>query len=515
MIETEIPYRMETPELVRLAMEGDLLGLGRATYKVVYATARRLPLERPPALQLARPFVSKEFHRLEEMTRREHQRKLQTLADLVSIDCFEAVRRALPWLSDLVRYENIFSLYEALASTYGGLPRATAGAATVAPTLDSLMRLRRLIKEDMKAHVKADRTKHFTLDHLKRLIVGSCLYEPRNSDILQVLREAQPDGAENSVFQNAVAELLFGRVAQTIGVLIKINPHSIRKKLFSKLSKLGLSPRQQSVLLGLFPLETASQDLIPCLRKIDRIAARLNLPLETSSRVHAYIESLVQHAERAWGLYSRLFLSGNELQALRSMYVPRPLLATKTDTVKTIVESHLVAETLEFYPTKDYLDLVRGKVSGDCVGVSLAEEQLRVPNFFNIRVFARREWIGNIYMLDLCRESGVILVDRIQIERKRLADYVDFFQNLKDVLKEMFSDVGYSQIIAPLTISNHQFLQESFNAYRRRLSKTRLTVSHPSAASFESLRRASKAYYVLAANREEPPVVHRSSGDYT
>jgi len=100
----------------------------------------------------------------------------------------------------------------------------------------------------------------------------------------------------------------------------------------------------------------------PALAKAKPVAARdFILPAEDIVRIH--------------GLYGKLFL-GKELGEMRKLYVPRTMMISPTSK-RVVLSSAEKHETLEFYPTKDYLDLFRGRISKDCVDVSLREKQLR------------------------------------------------------------------------------------------------------------------------------------------
>lgn len=153
---------------------------------------------------------------------------------------------------------------------------------------------------------------------------------------------------------------------------------------------------------------------------------------------------------------------------------------------------------MELYPTKDFLDICKGVVSGDCVTEVLGENHLRESRYFSIRIFMDRKWIGNIYMLDFTDTKGILLVDRIQIPRNLRVLYHRFFDHLRDAFGELFASVPYETIIMPLTISNHKTLQKVFNAYRKKLPSVAVDFGNSETKIFESTNRLQR-YCVLAS----------------
>jgi hypothetical protein len=168
-----------------------------------------------------------------------------------------------------------------------------------------------------------------------------------------------------------------------------------------------------------------------------------------------------------------------------------------------ILQTRTKLAELRFYPTKDYLDLCRGRISGDCIDAVLSEQQLVKPEFFNIRVFNEAQWIGNIYMLDFTEEHGILLIDRIQIPRQLKVPYLDFFDQLTQAVREMFDAVPYECVLAPLAISNHATIQKAFNTYRKKLRKREILLRSTYARYFDSLRTGSD-YYALCQKEGVP-----------
>jgi hypothetical protein len=78
--------------------------------------------------------------------------------------------------------------------------------------------------------------------------------------------------------------------------------------------------------------------------------------------------------------------------------------------------------------------------------------------------------------------------------RERKALYHRFFDDLKEVLVEMFKDVHYWYILMPIKISNHGTIQKIYNQYRTKLAKKEMWI-YPRMDQFESI--AKKTFYVL------------------
>ena len=111
-------------------------------------------------------------------------------------------------------------------------------------------------------------------------------------------------------------------------------------------------------------------------------------------------------------------------------------------------------------------------------------------------MFSERQWLGNLYMLDFTEEQGALLIDRIQIPRQLRVPYLGFFDSLAEALREMFRDVTYAFILAPLAISNHATIQKAFNAHRKKFPTRSVHLPSTHAKYFEGLQ-AHSSYHVL------------------
>ena len=495
---TDIPYRLETSEEITLAMESNLLNLGKRNCKMMLAFAKRVEIKKTPAVLQAKDVV-KNFSVIREEMTRESFLSYHEIARLTEIAHFHDIEEAIPWACELInKHENNFDFI----NNYSHLKeKLSIQADTPYGMVKAFISFKRLLRQEILAYSQSKKTKVVTLEDLKKIIVAATLFDPENGDALQALRNFIADPGKEVLYQNAMAELLFTRIPNFINGLIVIKSDVIRQKVFSKISRLGLTARQKMVLYGYYKLSLRPEELPDVLKKIDSVAQKTHLPEDVKNKLHNYLISILGLVERKHMIYPDLFLKKKELEELRKLHKPVNVMKAKTNYREHLLKVYTNTITFRFYPTKDYFDLMRGWISDDCIGFGLAEQQLMVPRFFNIRIFWDKRWIGNIYMLDFTRESGIILIDRIQIPRHISTEYVNFFDDLKETFAEMFKNVDYRKIVAPLTISNHKSVQEIFNHIKDKLPKIELSHLPRCNSSFEGMKK-NRIHYVLCSKGE-------------
>jgi len=491
----EIPYRLEKLEDVLAAQRVDLLGLG-ATYEMLLRVARHAQFTEPPALLQARREVRKEFYRVKEETVRESRVRYEEIANLAPIRDVHWIEASLPWAREIAGQADFGALLQDFPARVREACRVDPPARSPLAVYEASLAIRREIRQELLAQVKTGRPKALTLDQLRRLMVGYCLFMAQNEDVRQALRPANGRGPAQALAQHALAELLFCRLPEALALFLAREPAAIRQKLFAKLGTLDLTGRQRANLYGYFPPNVPQAGLLPTLETLDSVAQRMHLAETTRQRLHDYLLALRRSLARAPTLYQELFLPTRELQQMRTLHVPGRVLKASVTYAEKILRTRTKQEELHFYPTKDYLDLCRGQFSGDCVSGGLSEQQLATPNFFNVRVFSADQWIGNIYLLDFTAEQGVLLIDRIQIRRELKVPYLEVFDQLTQALRELFEAVPYTSILVPLSVSNHAAIQKAFHAYRKKLPTQTLNLPSRLARCFESLQAGSN-YHVL------------------
>lgn len=473
----------------------DLLGLG-ATYEALLRVARHAQFTKPPALLQAQREVCKEFYRVTEETVRESRVRYEEIANLAPIRDAPGIEASLPWARELAGLADFDALLQGFPARVREACRVEPPARSPLAVYEASLALRRVIRQALLAYVKTGRPNGLSLDQLKRLLVGYCLFGAQNEDVRQALRPAEGREPVGALPQHALAELLFSRLPEALAGFLAGEPATIRQKLCAKIGTLDLTGRQRANLYGYFPPNTPQADLLPTLEALDGVAQRMPLAEGARQRLHHYLRSLRRSLARAPALYHELFLPTRELQQLRALHVPGRVLKASVTYAEKLLRTRTKVEELHFYPTKDYLDLCRGLFSGDCVSGGLSEAQLATPQFFNVRVFSAGQWIGNLYLLDFTAEQGVLLIDRIQVRRELQVPYLEVFAQLTQAVRELFAAVPYTALLAPLSLSNHAAIQRAFNAHRKKLPTRRVGLPAALARSFESLREGS-SYHVL------------------
>jgi hypothetical protein len=131
--------------------------------------------------------------------------------------------------------------------------------------------------------------------------------------------------------------------------------------------------------------------------KMRQVSAGMSLTPETKLSLRDYLDSLKSHIEKISQVYRKWFLD-RDLEIIKKLHAPSHWLKVKRYADKLVKTcTHLA--TLELYPTKDFLDICKGVVSGDCVTEVLGENYLRESRYFSIRIFMDRKWLGNIYIV--------------------------------------------------------------------------------------------------------------------
>lgn len=487
-----IPYRLQTIEDIKTALQGNLIS--EADFLRLLAFAEKKTIHQPWAFKKARKKVSKTFIKIDEEKIRDVKINIVQAADLSMIAQYPLIKESLPWMNEVLQYENLFQFFHSfpleirkkyLLEQIPALPTAMYSV---------LLAIRKFLKRELVVYVKARKTSTISLARFKQSLVALTVFDPANEDVLHALKK-QEIGEDSPLHQNAVAEILFARLPKTIQGLLTRNPVSLVPKLSAKMSSLHLNSRQIINLMGFIHGNISPDNLYKALNRIDGVAMKMSITSEQKDKLHNYIESMKKNMDRAPSAYRTLFL-GSELETYQKLYRPTRVMKEEETVTERIIRQYTQTISLDFYPTKDFFDLIKAKFSGDCTDTYLGEKQLMTPPFFNIRIFKDDRWIGNIYMLDFSEGHECLIIDRIQIPREVQALFNRFFNDLKEVLIEMLQDVRYRYILMPLRISNHGTAQKSFNAFKKKLSKKEKYFDTPWRDNFESLNTG-KDYYVF------------------
>ncbi|NMC94607.1 MAG: hypothetical protein GYA68_08845 [Syntrophorhabdus sp.] len=496
----QIPYRLETPEDVIRAMEENLLCIGK-NYQRILLVSKLYPLSFPPAYEAARKEARKDFFRVRKDKIREVSVEFEEIESLNLISGFESIENQVPWLKGILEHRDIFSFIKQMPDSVQKRCRLSSFQSNPSTMVESFTAIRRLLKQELLSYVLSKKTKSVSLDEMKRFIGAYVIFGKSNRDVYEALKLGLNKNSENHIvlYQNACAEILFARIPTFISELIILEPDTIRQKVFSKIAKLDIRPKQCLGLYSYFPMGLPGNKVVPALKKMSQVAMRMAIADDVKTRFHDYIKVMSENIENRQSLYTRLFLN-KELEKIQRLYVPRDVMKYHVSYRDVIRATYTEKTTILFYPTKDYMDLFHGTFSSDCVGLDLAQKHLTDPAYFNIRIFKNGRWKGNIYMLDLT-DRGILMVDRIQIPRSINAEYMQFFKSLKEVFQEMFSKVDYDEILIPLTISNHDIIQRVFNKFKDGLQKRWINFDTSRWCHFESIVNNKKQEFCVLCKK--------------
>lgn len=488
----DIPYRLETIEDITNAMQGDLLGT--TDYRRLLDFAKKTDLHQPHAFIKAKKKVTKNFFKIDEKKIPDIKINFSAVASLPLAVQYPLVKERLSWINEVISHEDLVHFFYSFPLRIRERFLLDRIPDSLTLMYSSVLAIRQLIKRDLIVYVKAQKTSTLNLIQLKKSLIALTVFDPRNEEVLEALK-MENNGEDSILYQNALTEILFARLPQTIHGLLTKNASNLVQKLSLKMSKLNLSSRHVTNLLGYVNKNMTSDDLYKALSRIGHVSMKMNIPQASKRRLHDYIESMRKNMERTPSVYRTLFLNP-ELETSQRLYRPIKLMKSEKTMTERTIQHYTQLNTFDFYATKDFFDLIKGKFSSDCTDSHLGDNQLMTPHFFNIRMFKDEQWIGNIYMLDFCDEHDTLIIDRIQLPRDLKAIYHQFFDRLREVLIEIFEDVRYKYILMPLKISNHATIQYAFNEYKKHLSKKEMCFDYPFADHFESLH-VKKNYYVL------------------
>jgi hypothetical protein len=495
----DIPYRLDSIEAINAAKREDFLNLGKG-YNLMLMAARKVHLHYPLAYRMARESVKKEFTVIKEEKIGKTDIHYEEISDLDLAGNLERIEAKIPWLRDIACHsESTFQYIETFPPNVQKALGVECTPSSPTKMLEAHLALRRLLKREILHYVKTGRAKSVDLDYLKRLMTAMTLFDTPQQDILHLLKKGDATGDYMAPYQNVLAEILFARLPETMKNIVTANPPALRQKLIARIARMDLTARQRMTLNGYCRHVLNPRQLIDALVKMKQVSARMSLSPETKRSLRDYLDSLKSHLEKISEVYRKWFLD-SDLEIIRKFHEPGHWLKASFSYSEELIKTYSHMATMEFYPTKDFLDICKGLISGDCVNEVLGENHLRESRYFSIRMFMKRQWIGNIYMLDLTDTQGILLVDRIQIPRNLKTLYHRFFDHLREAFEELFADVPYESIIAPLAISNHETLQRVFNVYRKKLPALELDFRNTKIKYFESLNLLQR-YYVLAGKK--------------
>jgi len=274
----QIPYRLETPEDVAQAMEKNLLGIDK-NYERILQVAKFYRLSFPPAYLSARKEVRKDFVRVRKEKIRQVSVEFEEIEHLNLMSDFERIEKQVPWLKSLAEHPDIFSFIQGMPEKVRYRCRIESYRTSPSAMVASFVAIKRLLRQELVSYALSKKTKIVSLDDLKRFIGAYTLYGKSNRDVYEALKLGTTGNSDpyGILYQNACAEILFSRIPSLIRELIVLESDVIRQKVFSRIAKLDMTPKQCLGLYGYFPLSLPQDKVVPVLKKMSQVARRMSI----------------------------------------------------------------------------------------------------------------------------------------------------------------------------------------------------------------------------------------------
>lgn len=306
------------------------------------------------------------------------------------------------------------------------------------------------------------------LHELKHAIVLYTILQPGNDDVRHGILHSAPASATEALFQNSLTELLFSRLRLFMLSVSYLDISKLCQTIKHKIQKLDLRPGVKAILshdLNSVTSISGYEELV--IHKVPEKIKKLGIGGQTAAKIEHILKSGISGTNRLSSLYEKWFLSPG-LAPYQKVYVPKRIgkVTIHFRPVETTKK-----QTLSLYPCKDLLELMKGDISRDCTsGISLARSHLQTKEFFNIRIYSGKSWVGNIYCLDLSEKHNCCIIDKIQIPNRHIEQWAGFFPALKRSLATAFGKV---MVLAPSAISNSSDVREGFSSFKKALSSKR------------------------------------------
>ncbi|MCR4437965.1 MAG: hypothetical protein QHJ34_02830 [bacterium] len=340
---------------------------------------------------------------------------------------------------------------------------------------------------------------------LRTLLLAYTAFGLGNEDVLDAVRQGLAEGKESVAFQNVVAELLFCRVPRILYTRL-LRPQVPIETFVRRLEKVDLTVYQRNALTSMVRRAVEPENVARRLGAAERAVRIFRIDEGEKTRLLGMLRNLRIELTRARQLYEQFVLE-KDLVPLSKVYRPQSygVRVHFTTQIRSVLYRK---DFLDLYPTKDYLDLLKGSISGDCSsGADLARRHLAEPRFFNMRLFRGRKWVGNVYCLDFGDVARALVIDRIQIPRSTQAHYLQFFPLLAKALRRSLRRSTYRYVLVSNVISNHDHIRKLFAAYVRSARPARIELPAPPglAANFECFRGGKPRFLVLVDMSQAEP----------
>ena len=355
-------------------------------------------------------------------------------------------------------------------------------------SLSSALHMHDALRKEVYSYVKTRKPLH-SLRDVKRMVFLVTALFPGNEDIHHALSHAS---ATDGVYQCACLELLLCRIPAFLEIAVRLDFKRLCRSIKGKLLHIGLpTPVRATLVSHLNEVSTIEQYRELATSRAPILLRKSNTDTSVSQRVIETLKSALTDHGRVTQIYHEWFLP-KHLKMLQKAYTPRRIGDVKIIRTEKIVSESTVEDVLFLYPTKDYLDLLKGAVSHDCTdGSGTGARHLATPEFFNMRIYRNDEWIGNIYCLDFSHFSKTMIIDHIQVPPENRVLWVSFFQALHRTMQEHFK--GITVLLPRSSISNHAQIRAAYATYQKAMPKRHYAPNvyeerRPRFRAFESIR---------------------------
>ncbi|MDZ7271400.1 MAG: hypothetical protein ONB17_07275 [candidate division KSB1 bacterium] len=502
----EPPYRLTTIEQIRAAIKTPPPGFTRTHMGRVQRLASQVRLQSPPALSVLPQTITLRLYQFRTQLVRVSHMDIRTSAEL-SLERDPALFAPyMPFVQRIARESDLVSFLSNLLADEadGGLlpgrvrdqlreqltqARYHLVVRTMANHLRSLC----------KALLKSGAGDREQVRKFRFLLLAHTLFAVGNDDVLNLIRKGLEEGPNSVTLHNGMAELLFRRVPIMLYKRV-LRPQAPIESFVRRLEHMRLTVYQRNALTTMVRAAADQETWARRLRAAERAARTFQIPEDEQVRLLGMLGNLQVELTRAHQLFEEVVLE-QPLRPLCAAYRQHPLaLGVKVHFTVQMRRFLCTAERLVLYPTKDYMDLLKGRFSSDCTSeAKLALAHLSEPRFFNMRIFRNQEWIGNFYCLDLGDVAKAIVIDRIQIPRTVPAVYHQFFPVLSRAFERVLRKTPYRYVMIAPDVSNHLHVRRLLAAYirSRRPKSLELTDLPGLRRSFESFSGERPRFYVL------------------
>ncbi|MBC7186455.1 MAG: hypothetical protein H5U38_05420 [Calditrichaeota bacterium] len=507
------PYRITTWEELQAALVTPPPGFNPKDMRRLANLARGLTVTAPPALAVLHPRIRLKAYQLRttELVRIPRMQVKTTAALALEQNSADFA----PYHASLERIVGARELGSFVANLLGCEEGAALFSDEVRAKLSAYLdpHRRHLLVRAFATHLRT-LCKHLIeggthdaqrIAAFRTLLLAYTAFGLGNEDVLDAVRQGLAEGKESFAFQNAVAELLFCRVPRMLYSRL-LRPQVPIESFVRRLEKVELTVYQRNALTSMVRRAVEPENIARRLGAAERAVRVFRIDEGEKTRLLGMLRNLRTELTRARQLYEQLVLEKNLVQ-LSKVYRPQSY-GTKVHFTTEIRRVLYRKDFLDLYPTKDYLDLLKGHISSDCTSeANLARRHLAEPRFFNMRFFRGRAWIGNVYCLDFGDVARALVIDRIQIPRSNNALYLQFFPLLARALRRSLRRSTYRYVLVSSNVSNNDHIRRLLTAYVRATHPARVELPAPAglAGSFECFRNGRSRFYVLVDVSKKDP----------